>query len=372
MISTDNYDIVIKRDEISNLQIKFNDILKYETETIKNCNFGFQGGNHNADLFWSSRNNFWYASTDNKDNTRYLNYFGLEKPIRNVAEQIGQISISHEDSKTEGLFIKERNTENVYVAHRGGFTINSSKTSIKGNIFDGFKYSGECIMIAGKNIALIGVLPNDERNNLDFQCKVKDFIVELEIIKKYVRENTNTRDNDILHNDKKHKINQEIKQEAVSKKIEKSEKLLVNINEAFIKILPSVVNFISNAFIKENKNWKKFVSYNLSDTAINNLHLEGTIDDFARNLDILTSFHIIINNWNDIFMEEIARTSRKYFLDYTHHLKTIRNNIQAHITMNVIERYNKERFELDLGTMILFMEQIDKNTANELRDMKNK
>jgi len=161
------------------------------------------------------------------------------------------------------------------------------------------------------------------------------------------------------------------KPKAILIKSKKPEQLLVNINEAFSKILPYVVNFIGTALKEDSNNWVKYAKKDLSDMAVTNLHLEGSIDDFIMNLDILTSFHIIINNWDDMFMKKIPKSSRKDFLDYTHRLKTIRNNIKAHDTMNLTEQYNKDRFDHDIGTMILFIDHIDKNIAEELRKMKN-
>jgi hypothetical protein len=134
--------------------------------------------------------------------------------------------------------------------------------------------------------------------------------------------------------------------------------------------LPIVVNFIGETLKEKSNNWKDYVKNNLSDIAINNLHLEGSIEDFIKNLDILTSFHIIKNNWNGLFMNKFQKHLRKDILDYVHRLITIRNNIKAHDTMNVTEQYHKERFDHDLGTMIFFADHIDKDIADELRKMK--
>jgi len=150
----------------------------------------------------------------------------------------------------------------------------------------------------------------------------------------------------------------------------KPEQLLENIRKAFSKILPVVTNFIGNTLKEKSNNWKNYTIKNLSDITKNSLHLEGSIENFIKNLDILASFHIIINNWNEIFMNKFEKNSRKDILDYIHRLITIRNNIKAHDTMNVTEQYNKDRFDHDFGTMIFFIDHIDKNLAEELREMK--
>jgi len=161
------------------------------------------------------------------------------------------------------------------------------------------------------------------------------------------------------------------KQKAILTKSKKPEQLLVKINEAFSKMLPIVVQFIGNTLKEKRNNWKKYATNNLSDITITNLHLEGSIEDFIMNLDILTSFHVIKNNWKTLFISKFPKNLRKDIFDYLYRLITIRNNIKAHDTMNVTEQYNKDRFDHDIGTMIFFIDHINKDIADKLRKMKN-
>lgn len=140
------------------------------------------------------------------------------------------------------------------------------------------------------------------------------------------------------------------------------------INKAFRSILPTLVNFVGNSLKeKDNLNWKSYAKYKLSETTLSNLHLNGSYENFINNLDFLACLNIIKNNWNEIFKFKLSKNS----LNFVHELITARTDIKAHETIEVIKSFDNDQFERLLNTMILLIDQIDKDITKELRKMKN-
>jgi len=371
------YTIVVKEEKIREYQALLEKILKYNTDSSKSKlshrrakEDSDEGKDKLYDIFWSSQFKFWSGFDHNKPKkrNRYWNIFGLLNPSDNKNLSITvEICIpkKDEEKRIAGLFIIDRNTNDIAIVHRGrlsGKSMNYFWTNYNRKTID---------LIDGTKVALIGVIPKDELQYLDFQKNVRDFLIEINRIKNIENEIDISHTANVITDNKQKDEAKVLPSKAILIKGKKPEQLLVNINEAFSKILPVTVKFIGNTLKEKSNNWKGYATKDLSDIAITNLHLEGSIDDFIMNLDILTSFHILKNNWNILFMSKFPKNSRKDMLDYIHRLITIRNNIKAHDTMNVTEQYNKDRFDHDLGTMIFFIDHIDKNISDELRKMKN-
>ena len=169
------YKIIETRNEIKEYQERFIEILKYNTEQ-RNGNVGTPAGGGRRNLFWSSYK-FWFI-TINKE-TRYWNAFGLDEG--RTPDIIIEINFSLEGSRASGKLLKNEKG-NIAIAHNGNCTkIIDKHNSEKINFLS--VYKGKKIDVNGVKMALIGELPDDENYYLDFQKKIRDFIVEVNNIK---------------------------------------------------------------------------------------------------------------------------------------------------------------------------------------------
>jgi len=144
-------------------------------------------------------------------------------------------------------------------------------------------------------------------------------------------------------------------------KIDKS----VIINIAFRKILPFLAEFICNSLReKDNKNWwKQYVISRLNENTTRNLPKNGSYEECINCLDIQSCLNIIIMNWRDIFMDKFKKSM---FLTYAHLIKDIRNDIDAHYTIKILNSLNDEDIKRYLDVIYVFMNPINKDVAEEI------
>jgi hypothetical protein len=135
-------------------------------------------GNINAQVQWSNRFEIWIANRETKNNTRYWNAFGIERP-----KEDSKVNITCEinfpiksTSKTAGAFAKD-DLGNIYILHRGRIGGNYSKKD-----FESF-YKGDWIYAQEGNklnkFVMIG-----ELNSSDLLEKVRDFVFDIDRIKR--------------------------------------------------------------------------------------------------------------------------------------------------------------------------------------------
>jgi len=145
------------------------------------------------------------------------------------------------------------------------------------------------------------------------------------------------------------------------------------VKKAFMLMLPSLTEFVGNSLkTNDNKNWwKRYVIDNLHESIIRNLPKEGTYEECINNLDIQACLNIIEKNWYDIFQHKLNKNLRTW----AHELKDIRNDVEAHYTINKIKTFNIEDVERALDTMARFMNSINKDVADDIsyikKNMKN-
>lgn len=141
------------------------------------------------------------------------------------------------------------------------------------------------------------------------------------------------------------------------------------INKAFRTILPILANYIGITLKeKDEKNWwKKYVLNSLNESTIRNLPKNGTYDDYINSLDIQACLNVIIKNWNEVFSNKL----KNKFLTYAHEIKNIRNEIDAHYTMELIKTLNEKDVKRALDTIIIFIEPLDKTMSENILMIKN-
>lgn len=149
-------------------------------------------------------------------------------------------------------------------------------------------------------------------------------------------------------------------------KFEKS----VIINVVFRKILPYLAEFVCDSLKeKDCKNWWKiYVINKLNENSKHNFPHNGSYEECINSLDIQACLNIIIINWRDIFLQKFEKN---IFLTYTHLLKDIRNDIDAHYTIKILNSLNDENIERYLDAIIIFMKNIKKDIAEEIQLIKN-
>ena len=186
------YTIIEKEGEIRDYQTLLEKILKYQNAPIKRkishprTKEDFDKNKDKLyDIFWSSQFEFWSAFDHNKPKkkNRYWNIFGLKDPNNNKSLIITVeicIPIKGEDKSIAGLFVIDKKTNNIAIVRRG-------KLSRKPMKYFWANYNGKTIdLIDGTKVALIGLLPKDESQYLNFQKNVRDFIIEIDRIKNIV------------------------------------------------------------------------------------------------------------------------------------------------------------------------------------------
>jgi len=169
------------------------------------------------------------------------------------------------------------------------------------------------------------------------------------------------------NNDHKNDIN--TRQQSISlDKFEITSKINMNILPvlSFMIILPSLSKYIGKILLKRNENnwWKKYVLDKLRETR--NLPQNGAKEEYINELDISACLTIIIQNWDEIFMNEMDLHSR----DLAHSLLSIRNKEAAHYTTKLLSTYNYEDVDWALNTIIYFMRPIDTNVADQISELK--
>ena len=148
------------------------------------------------------------------------------------------------------------------------------------------------------------------------------------------------------------------------------------VNIAFRKILFPLAEFVGKALNEtDNKNWwKRFVIDKLPKTTIDNLPHEGSYDKLIKKLDIQTCLNIIEYNWFDIFKNIFKHKEDNpcdNYRTWARELKDIRNNYDAHYTIQTLESFNDNKLKRALDTMALFMEPIDNKISEEIRSIKD-
>jgi len=153
---------------------------------------------------------------------------------------------------------------------------------------------------------------------------------------------------------------------------DKKKKLLPNNkHEIFIKafdfMLPVLPEFIGNILQKKDKNtwWQKFVLNKLPPNAIRNLPKNRTYEEYINKLDISLCIKIIIENWKNIFINNIKNIK----FSWVHELIEIRNDI-SHWSTEKSNSYTYESISHTLNTMILFMRSIDNSVADQILELK--
>jgi hypothetical protein len=141
------------------------------------------------------------------------------------------------------------------------------------------------------------------------------------------------------------------------------------INKTFRTILPILVQYIGTTLKeKDEKNWwKKYVLSTLTESTIRSLPKNGTFDDYINSLDIQACLNIIIKNWNDVFSYKF----KNKFLTYAHEIKNIRNEIDAHYTMETLKTLNGNDVKRAIDTIAIFMEPIDKAISRKIQNVTN-
>ena len=149
-------------------------------------------------------------------------------------------------------------------------------------------------------------------------------------------------------------------------KIDKS----VIINIAFRKILPFLAEFICLSLReRDNKNWwKQYVINRLNENTTRNLPKNGSFEEYINCLDIQACLNIIIMNWRDIF---IYKFKKNIFLTYAHLIKDIRNDIDAHYTLKILNTLSNEDIERYLDAIHIFMSPINEDVAKEITFINN-
>ena len=183
------YIVVEKEEEIREYQALLEKILRYQIDPLKRkishprTKEDFDKNKEKLyNIFWSPQFEFWSAFDHNKPRkkNRYWNIFGLKNPLKHENLTITVeicIPIKGEDKSIAGLFVIDKKMNNIAIVSRG-------KLSRKSMEYFWANYNGKTIdLIDGTKVALIGLLPKDESQYLDFQKNVRDFIIEINRIK---------------------------------------------------------------------------------------------------------------------------------------------------------------------------------------------
>jgi len=143
----------------------------------------------------------------------------------------------------------------------------------------------------------------------------------------------------------------------------------VIISIAFRKILPSLVVFVCNTLKeKDDKNWwQQFVINKLNENTIRNFPQNGSYEEYINSLDIQACLNLIILNWRNIFIYKF--NNKSMFLTYAHLVKDIRNDVDAHYTIGLMNSINDDDIKRYLDAIITFMTLINKDIAEEIRSI---
>ena len=151
------YITIENEQEIRKFQKIFEENLIYDTEIIiRNCDFSIDKEKVKADVYWSLKNGFWYATA--VLNGRYWNALGLGKPVGKRPKEECQICFSIKGN-TAGSFIKDESTGKVNVKHSGKFR--------------GVKIEP----------IIVGELTSNKNNYFYFQRKIIEFLEKVKSIK---------------------------------------------------------------------------------------------------------------------------------------------------------------------------------------------
>jgi len=246
-----------------------------------------------------------------------INSFGLVNQVEK-SKQIVQICFSLEGSRAEGIFIKNRKTEEIVIAHKG-------RLNKIGNIVSNNIYKGKKILIEGKEFAFISELPNDESQYLDFQRKVRDFIVEVDRIKIIYKTGS------VITDNKSEKIQNDIsikKPHSVSIKIFNTENLYEIAQRAKDRII--LINDIC-----ENNN-KEPIFINDSET----LKLWRAIEKLCTSEEIFINFtlqlYILIYETTRKENSEYKKNNGKPFYNYHLPFKFTKNGTPTKHFMDTV------------------------------------
>ena len=170
-------DIITNKEKIKKYQIFFEKALRHNNGKPLERIIQFPGPeDKNFYVYWSPNLNFWSASKIKDNKKGYRNLFGLTEPTGNVITSYsGDINFSLVGGNTGGRFIEDE--DKVLVVHSGNI---KQGTENFWNHYNGVKL----LLYDIFNFAIIGTLPIDESEYLDFQRKIKSFIQEIERIKK--------------------------------------------------------------------------------------------------------------------------------------------------------------------------------------------
>jgi hypothetical protein len=180
------YSIVEDEKNIAHYRNIFLEVMRKKTEMFPNCNVGHKGKGDKYDIYWSTKSEYWMATKIIEDK-RYWNAFGLTNPTKKSLSIIVEICfpLNHIDRRVGGAFAED-GTDKVIVVHRGIITRGEKTGTSGGKELFWNNYKGECINVTDKDrtsrLVLIGELLSP-----DFPSRVKDFIVEVERIKKIAK-----------------------------------------------------------------------------------------------------------------------------------------------------------------------------------------
>jgi hypothetical protein len=143
------------------------------------------------------------------------------------------------------------------------------------------------------------------------------------------------------------------------------------INKAFRTILHHLAYFIGETLKrKDNKHWwKNFVINKLPKSTSENLPHEGSDEVCIKKLDIQACLNIIEYNWLDIFKYKFNKDGK--YRTWARELKDIRNDYDAHYTIQTLESFNDDDLTRALDTMVRFMKPINEDISKEIKSIKD-
>ena len=168
--------------------------------------------------------------------------------------------------------------------------------------------------------------------------------------------------------------------------IRESEKIINNeaeidkfgiINKAFRMILYPLAEFVGKTLReKDDKNWwKKYVIDKLQINAAGNLPKDGSYEDCKNRLDIQACLNIIEYNWMEIFKDFFIKKGGKYsqnkYFNWVKGLKIIRNDYDAHYTIQTLESFDDNDLVRELENIACFMEPINISVSKQIRSIKD-
>jgi len=208
------YEIITDKDEILKWQKRFEYIIQYNTKKYKSKNITYKNKSEKDrdkkyDIHWSSDYNFWSTSfpyeNDNREITRYKNWFGTKEPINNNLPLDCEISISscinRESVLTASRFVVN-SRKKTFVVHNG--KIKKGKDEFWKN-FDSIDVNGE------PHVEICELSNTDYKKK---QKKIKDFIDKMIKIKKENQTKSKNANNSssTKHNESSHEIAQRVRE----------------------------------------------------------------------------------------------------------------------------------------------------------------